>query len=91
MTIKDQLTVVPSNTMVVDPQELRNVPLKLGENVYVRDVGTVSRRDGYPGRIRARQRPQVGLPAGGEAGLGLDAFGRECGQGEPGAVPGSAA
>ncbi len=39
--IKDQLTVVPSNTMVVDPQELRNVPLKLGENVYIRDVGTV--------------------------------------------------
>ena len=25
----------------VDPQELRNVPLKLGENVYIRDVGTV--------------------------------------------------
>ena len=41
VTIKDQLTVVPSNTMVVDPQELRNVPLKLGENVYIRDVGTV--------------------------------------------------
>ena len=39
--IKDQLTVVPSNTMVLDPQELRNVPLKLGENVYIRDVGTV--------------------------------------------------
>jgi multidrug efflux pump subunit AcrB len=39
--IKDQLTIVPANTMVFDPQELRNVPLKLGENVYVRDVGTV--------------------------------------------------
>ena len=35
VAIKDQLTIVPSNTMVVDPQELRNVPLKLGENVYV--------------------------------------------------------
>ena len=32
---------MPSNTMVLDPQELRNVPLKLGENVYIRDVGTV--------------------------------------------------
>ncbi len=41
VAIKDQLTVVPSNTMVLDPQELRNVPLKLGENVYIRDVGTV--------------------------------------------------
>ncbi len=51
VAIKDQLTIVPSNTMVIDPQELRNVPLKLGENVYVRDVGTVIRRDGYPGRV----------------------------------------
>ena len=41
VTIKDQLAIVPSNTMVLDPQELRNVPLKLGENVYIRDVGTV--------------------------------------------------
>ncbi|HKM53394.1 MAG TPA: efflux RND transporter permease subunit, partial [Isosphaeraceae bacterium] len=41
VTIKDQLTVVPVNTMVVNPQELRNVPLKLGQNVYIRDVGTV--------------------------------------------------
>ncbi len=42
VTIKDQMTVVPANTMVVDPSELRNVPLKLGQNVYIRDVGTVS-------------------------------------------------
>ena len=42
VAIKDQLTVVPSNTMVLDPQELRNVPLKLGQNVYIRDVGTVA-------------------------------------------------
>ena len=87
VTIKDQLTVVPSNTMVVDPQELRNVPLKLGENVYIRDVGTVSRRDRHPGRLRAGQRPQVGLPAGGQAGLRLDADGRQCGQGRT--CPGS--
>jgi multidrug efflux pump subunit AcrB len=42
VTIKDQMTVVPANTMVFDPQELRNVPLKLGQNVYIRDVGTVT-------------------------------------------------
>src|SRR5215468_2247182 len=42
VAIKDQLTVVPTNAMVVDPQELRNVPLKLGENVYIRDIGTVA-------------------------------------------------
>ena len=42
VAIKDQLTVVPTNAMVINPQELRNVPLKLGENVYIRDVGTVA-------------------------------------------------
>ncbi len=42
VTIKDQMAVVPANTMVLDPQELRNVPLKLGQNVYIRDVGTVA-------------------------------------------------
>ncbi len=48
VTIKDQMTVVPSNTMVVDPQELRSVPLKLGENVYIRDVGTVADATNIP-------------------------------------------
>jgi multidrug efflux pump subunit AcrB len=42
VAIKDQLTVVPTNAMVGDPQEIRNIPLKLGENVYIRDVGTVA-------------------------------------------------
>jgi multidrug efflux pump subunit AcrB len=42
VTIKDQLMVVPTNAMVNDPQEIRNIPLKLGENVYIRDVGTVA-------------------------------------------------
>ena len=57
VTIKDQMTVVPANTMVVDPQELRNVPLKLGENVYIRDVGTVARRHRHPRRLCPGQRP----------------------------------
>ena len=72
---------MPSNTMVVDPQELRNVPLKLGENVYVRDVGTVSDATDIPvGYALVNGRKSVYL-AGREAGFGLDAFGRECGQG----------
>jgi multidrug efflux pump subunit AcrB len=41
VTIKDQMPLVPANTMVLDPQELRNIPLKLGQDVYIRDVGTV--------------------------------------------------
>src|SRR5260370_20510552 len=63
VTIKDQLTVVPTNAMVVDPQELRNVPLKLGENVYIRDVGSVSDATDIPvGYALANGRKSVYLP-----------------------------
>jgi multidrug efflux pump subunit AcrB len=63
VTIKDQMTIVPSNTLVVDPQELRNVPLKLGENVYVRDVGTVSDATDIPvGYALVNGRKSVYLP-----------------------------
>ena len=63
VTIKDQLTVVPTNTMVVDPQELRNVPLKLGENVYIRDVGTVADATDIPvGYALVNGRKSVYLP-----------------------------
>src|SRR5262249_56306500 len=67
--IKDQLTVVPSNTMVVDPQELRNVPLKLGENVYVPDVGTVQDATDIPlGYGLVHGRKSVYLPVVKQAG-----------------------
>ena len=63
VAIKDQLTVVPSNTMVIDPQELRNVPLKLGENVYIRDVGTVRDATDIPvGYALVNGRKSVFLP-----------------------------
>ena len=63
VAIKDQLTIVPSNTMVIDPQELRNVPLKLGENVYLRDVGTVSDATDIPvGYALVNGRKSVYLP-----------------------------
>jgi multidrug efflux pump subunit AcrB len=63
VTIKDQMTIVPSNTLVIDPQELRNVPLKLGENVYVRDVGTVSDATDIPvGYALVNGRKSVYLP-----------------------------
>ena len=63
VTIKDQMTVVPANTMVVDPQELRNVPLKLGENVYIRDVGTVTDATDIPvGYALVNGRKSVYLP-----------------------------
>ena len=75
----------------VDPQELRNVPLKLGENVYIRDVGTVRDATDIPVGYALVNGQQVGLPAGGQAGLRLDADGRQRGQAEPGAVPGGPA
>lgn len=63
VAIKDQLTVVPTNAMVVDPQELRNVPLKLGENVYIRDVGTVADATDIPvGYALVNGRKSVYLP-----------------------------
>ena len=63
VTIKDQMAVVPSNAKVLDPQELRNVPLKLGQNVYVRDVGTVADATDVPtGYALVNGRKSVYLP-----------------------------
>jgi multidrug efflux pump subunit AcrB len=63
VTIKDQMAIVPANTMVFDPQELRNVPLKLEENVYIRDVGTVADATDIPvGYALVNGRKSVYLP-----------------------------
>ena len=63
VTIKDQNAMVPSNAMVLDPQELRNIPLKLGQNVYVRDVGTVADATDVPtGYALVNGRKSVYLP-----------------------------
>ncbi|HKI38619.1 MAG TPA: efflux RND transporter permease subunit [Gemmataceae bacterium] len=40
--IKDQMPIVPVNALVKDPKELENIPLRLGENVYLRNVATVA-------------------------------------------------
>ena len=63
VTIKDQLTVVPTNTMVVNPHDLGKIPLKLGENVYIRDVGTVTDSTDLPvGYALVNGRKSVYLP-----------------------------
>ncbi len=63
VAIKDQLTVVPTNAMVVNPQEMRNIPLKLGENVYIRDVGTVADSTDIPvGYALVNGRKSVYIP-----------------------------
>ena len=35
------MPIVPVNAMVKDPQELGNIPLRPGANVYLRDVATI--------------------------------------------------
>lgn len=39
--IKDQMPMVPTNALVTDIQELGKIPLRLGRNVYIRDVATI--------------------------------------------------
>jgi multidrug efflux pump subunit AcrB len=39
--IGDQMPIVPTNAMVKDPAELGTIPIRLGENVYLRDVATI--------------------------------------------------
>lgn len=39
--IQDRLAIVPVNAMVADPQELKNIPVHAGGNVYLRDLGWV--------------------------------------------------
>ena len=36
--IKDQMPIVPANTLVPNPQELRNIPIRPGSGVYMRDI-----------------------------------------------------
>ena len=40
--IQDRMPMVPTNALVKDIQELGNIPLKIGKNVYIRDVATIS-------------------------------------------------
>jgi multidrug efflux pump subunit AcrB len=39
--ILDQMPIVPINAMVKDPKELGNIPLRPGENIYLRDLGSI--------------------------------------------------
>jgi multidrug efflux pump subunit AcrB len=39
--IREQMPMVPTNALVTNIQELGNIPLRLGRNVYIRDVATI--------------------------------------------------
>ncbi|MBN9521672.1 efflux RND transporter permease subunit [bacterium] len=40
--IHDQAPMVPSNAMVADPQMLGSIPVRPGENLYLRDLSTIT-------------------------------------------------
>jgi multidrug efflux pump subunit AcrB len=39
--VQDQMPIVPINTMVVQPAELGNIPVRPGSDVYLRDLGSI--------------------------------------------------
>jgi multidrug efflux pump subunit AcrB len=39
--VKDQMPIVPADTMVVDPNDLGNIPVRPGSDIYLRDIGTI--------------------------------------------------
>jgi multidrug efflux pump subunit AcrB len=39
--VKDRMPLVPANAMVVQPQELGNIPIRPGSSVYLRDLGII--------------------------------------------------
>ncbi len=39
--VRDQMPIVSVNSIVVNPRDLGNIPIKPEENVYLRDLGTV--------------------------------------------------
>ncbi|MFO0880035.1 MAG: efflux RND transporter permease subunit [Gemmataceae bacterium] len=39
--VRDRMPMVPSNALVNDIQEMGKIPLRVGQNVYIRDVGTI--------------------------------------------------
>ncbi|MBI2825251.1 MAG: efflux RND transporter permease subunit [Planctomycetia bacterium] len=39
--IKDQMPLVPNNALVTDIKDIGKIPLRLGRNLYIRDVATI--------------------------------------------------
>lgn len=39
--IKDQMPLVPTNALAVDIETIKTIPLRLGRNLYIRDIGEV--------------------------------------------------
>ncbi len=74
--IKDSMPMVPTNATVLDVHELGAIPLRLGENVYIRDVADDRGRHRSGFRRRAGERQEFGIPADHQKEHGLDPDGR---------------
>ena len=74
--VKDSMPVVANNATVVDIQRLGDIPLKMGMNVYLRDIATIQDDTDITYGYALRQRQEVGLPADHQEGHGIDADGR---------------
>lgn len=46
--IGDQMPIVPVNAIVKDPKELGNIPVRPGENIYLRDLGVIETSTDIP-------------------------------------------
>jgi multidrug efflux pump subunit AcrB len=46
--IKDQMPIVPVDTMVVKPTDLGNIPIRPGADVYLRNLGTIEDASDIP-------------------------------------------
>jgi multidrug efflux pump subunit AcrB len=46
--IKDQMPIVPLNAMVKDPKELGAIPIRSGENIYLRDLAVIEDSSDIP-------------------------------------------
>ena len=51
-TCRAQMPLVPTNAMVADPQEMGNIPIHAGKDVYIRDVATIAGHHGHQLRLR---------------------------------------
>jgi multidrug efflux pump subunit AcrB len=46
--IQDQMPIVPTNAMVKDPKELGSIPLRPGEDIYLRDIARIEESTDTP-------------------------------------------
>ena len=67
------IPIVPVNSVVSDPNELGNIPIRTGARLSISEMSATSRRHRHHDRLRAGQRPAGRLHPGDQAGRCVDA------------------